>query len=282
VNDALRDLLAGVRAVLGAHFTGMYLTGSLALSDFDPRTSDIDLVVVTTGTLSDDLVGALRDLHARFDTGGSPWAGKVEAVYIPRAALRSTAPTGAQHPQVEKGRLLFMDQLESGWVFQCYILREHGVPLAGPDPRTLIDSVDPDEMRRAAAPIAVIWQALAHHDPAWLAWLRERGNQAFVVLTLCRLLYTLDTGAVASKPAAARWAQQTLGGRWAGLLARSLAGQHDPAAIPDSDLTDTVALIAYAVGRFRQWQAGHPGPDSARDPAANGEARVERPDRRLD
>src|SRR6476661_10943946 len=257
VNDALRDLLAGVRAVLGARFVGMYLTGSLALGDFDPRTSDIDFAVVTTGTLSDDLVKALRDLHARFDTGGSPWAGKVEAVYIPRAALRDAAPTGVQHPQVEKGRLLFMDQLESGWVFQCYILREHGVPLAGPDPRTLIDPVDPDEMRRAAVPIAVIWQALAFHDLAWLAWLRERGNQAFVALTLCRLLYTLDTGGVASKPAAARWAQQILGGRWAGLLARSQAGQHDTAAIQDSDLAATVALIAYTVQRFRQWEAGH-------------------------
>jgi hypothetical protein len=88
-----------------------------------------------------------------------------------------------------------------------------------------------------------------------LAWLRERGNQAFVALTLCRLLYTLDTGAVASKPAAARWAQKVLGGRWAGLLARSLAGQHASAATPDSDVADTVALIAYTVGRFRQWEA---------------------------
>jgi hypothetical protein len=255
VNDALRDLLTGVQAVLGAHFVGMYLTGSLALGDFHPRTSDSDFVVVTTGTLSDDLVGALRDLHARFDTGGSPWAGKVEAVYIPREALREAAPTGAQYPQVEKGRLLFVDQLESGWIFQCYILREHGVALDGPDPRTLIDPVDRDAMRRAATPIAVIWQALAHLDPAWLAWLRERGNQAFVALTLCRLLYTLDSGAVASKPAAARWAQKVLGGRWAGLLARSLAGQHASAATPDSDVADTVALIAYTVGRFRQWEA---------------------------
>jgi hypothetical protein len=50
-----------------------------------------------------------------------------------------------------------MDQLESGWIFQCYTLREHRVVVAGPDPRTLIDPVDPDEMRQAAAAIVGKW-----------------------------------------------------------------------------------------------------------------------------
>jgi hypothetical protein len=260
VNGALRDLLAGVRAILGTRFVGMNLTGSLALGDFDPATSDIDLVVVTDGALPADLVATLRDMHGRFAAGDSPWAGKVEAVYIPRDALRRATPDDVAYPQVEKDRGLFVDQLESGWLVQSYILREHGVTLAGPDPRTLIDALDPDAMRYAVLPIPVIWLGLAYHDPAWLAWLRERGNQAFVALTLCRLLYTLATGGVASKPGAARWAQQTLGGRWAGLLARSLAGQHDSAPIPESGLPGTVALIAYTVQQFRQWETRRPRP----------------------
>jgi hypothetical protein len=254
VNDALRDLLAGVRAALGAQFVGLYLTGSLALGDFDLATSDIDLVVVTDGALPANLIEALREMHERFAVGDSAWAGKVEAVYIPRDVLRRATPTAEGYPQVEQGRGLFVDQLESGWIVQCYILREHGVTLAGPDPRTLIDPLDSDVLRRAVLPIPVIWLGLAYHDPAWLAWLRERANQAFVALTLCRLLYTLDTGGVASKPEAARWVQQMLGGPWAGLLARSLAGQHDSAPIPDRDLTDTVALIGYTVVQFRQWE----------------------------
>jgi hypothetical protein len=62
----------------------------------------------------------------------------------------------------------------------------------GPDPRQLLDAVNSDEMRRAAAAIARSWLEQAHQDPAWLVWLRPRKHQAFVVLTLCRLLYTLD------------------------------------------------------------------------------------------
>ena len=282
MNDALRELLERVQAVLGAHFVGMYLTGSLALGDFDPHTSDIDFVVVTGGTLSDDLVGALRDLHARFDTGGSPWAGKVEAVIFPREALRPAAPDQRPDPQVEKGRILFVDQLESGWVFQCYILREHGVTLAGPEPRTLIDPLDPDEMRRAVVPIAVIWLGLAHLDPAWLAWLRERENQAFVALTLCRLLYTLDTGAVASKPAAVRWAQQAVGGRWAASWRGPWPGNTTARRYRIATSPARSPLIAYTVGRFRQWEAGHPAPGSASIALPAGEEQLGRPDPRPD
>jgi hypothetical protein len=84
-----------------------------------------------------------------------------------------------------------------------------------------------------------------------LAWLRVKSEQAFVVLTLCRFLYTLDSGTVASKPVAARWAQEALGQRWATLIERSLAGQHDKCETPDSDMDDTVALIQYTVERIQ-------------------------------
>src|SRR5205823_645404 len=156
----------------------------------------------------------------------------VEAVYISQDALRHQAPTAEPYPQVEKGKTLALDHLESGWIFQCYTLREHGVVLAGPAPRSLIDSVDSDDLRRSAARIAELWLEQARHDPSWLAWVRQRGNQAFVVLTLCRLLYTLDSGAVTSKPAAARWAEKVLDSRWSGLIQRSLAGLQDSANTP--------------------------------------------------
>jgi hypothetical protein len=253
VNAALNDFEDRIRGIMGDHFRGMYLSGSLALGDFDLRGSDIDFVVVTEAALSEDLVESLREMHARFEAGGSPWAGKVEAVYIPQDDLRRYVPSPALYPQVEKDRTFFLDHLESGWIFQCYTLREYGVVVAGPEPRTLIDAVNPDDMRGAAAPIAELWLEQARNDPSWLDWLRPRQHQAFVVLTLCRLLYTLDTGSVASKPAAARWAETALGARWVGLIRGSLEGQHDSGDATQSDLDDTVALVQYTVNRFREW-----------------------------
>jgi hypothetical protein len=256
VNAVLREFEAGIRAILGEHFRAMYLSGSLAQGEFDAQSSDIDFVVVTDAALDEGLLAGLKEMHARFDTSGSPWAGKIEAVYVPQEALRHYPPPEADYPQVEKDRPFFLDRLEPGWIYQCYILREHGIALAGPEARTLIDPVDPDEMRRAAAPIAETWLAQARNDPSWLEWLRLRGAQAFVVLTLCRLLYTLDTGAVASKPGAARWASETLGPRWADLIAGALAGQHAGGEATDSEMAETIALVQYTVERFREWAAG--------------------------
>jgi len=233
----------------------MYLSGSLAVGDFDPHTSDIDLVIVTDAPLPDELFAALREMHARFAAGGSPWAERLEAVYIPEPALRSGAPAVAKFPVLEKGRALALEPLEDAWSVQRHTLRELGRVVAGPEPRTLLDPVDPDDMRREGSAIAGEWLDQARADPSWMTWFRRRENQAFVVLTLCRLLYTLETGAVASKPAAARWAQQTLGQPWAGLIERALAGQKESVEISDGEVDESVALIRHTVDQFRQWEA---------------------------
>ena len=90
----------------------MYLSGSLALGDFDLQSSDIDFVVLTSAALPADRIAALDALHRRFDVGPSPWAGKIEAVYIPPEALQPAPP--APYPQVEKDRPLLVEPLESG------------------------------------------------------------------------------------------------------------------------------------------------------------------------
>jgi len=249
VNVVLHDFAARIRAILGNHFLGMYLYGSLALGDFDPGGSDIDFLVVTDADLPDELFMALHALHAQFHASDSPWAGRIEAAYIPQGALRHAAPTPERYPQLEKGRTLVRIPLESGWAFQAYTLREHGVAVAGPAPHTWIEPVAPGAMRAAVIAIAGEWQDRARHDPAWLVWLGEGQAQAFVVLTLCRLLYSLDTGAVASKPVAARHAQETLGTGRAGLIERALAGQRDKGKAPQADVNDTLALIDYVVER---------------------------------
>ncbi|MGZ3584862.1 MAG: aminoglycoside adenylyltransferase domain-containing protein [Ktedonobacterales bacterium] len=256
VNAVLQLLLQRIQPLLGAHFLGMYLCGSLALGDFDPDSSDIDLIVVTDAELGDEFVVRLGDMHALFAASPSPWTSRIEVVYIPRdTLLHPTRQSVAHYPQIEKGTGLFKAPLESGWLFQCSVLREHGIAIAGPDPRTLIDPISADDIRRAAAvaadAIAGEWLRQAQHDPDWLAWMKCREHHAFVVLTLCRLLYSLDAGSVASKPAAAHWAQQKHGALWITLIAEALAGQHERGDIPATVVDETIAFIQYTLERSR-------------------------------
>ena len=51
VNSVLLELLTGVQNILGPHFVGMYLYGSLANGDFD-QDSDVDFVAPAGTTIS--------------------------------------------------------------------------------------------------------------------------------------------------------------------------------------------------------------------------------------
>lgn len=247
VNAALAELRAGIAAALGAELVGLYVVGSLALGDFDLAASDIDYICVTEAAIDGARWSALAALHERFAAGSSPWANRLDAVYAPRAALNVDDTPAERYPTVEHGTGLEWAALESGWVFQRYSLREHGLVVVGPPPRTLVGVVDAAGMRAAVAAIAGRWHTQAGNDPEWLRWLAEPPNLRFVVATLCRMLFSLKTGRVASKPAALRWATAALPPRYAALGARCLAL---PAASPD-DVAAALGLIAYTTDLSR-------------------------------
>jgi len=252
VNAVLHDFLARIQVILGDRFRGMYLDGSLALGDFDPHSSDIDFVVTTDVPLSDAHFVVLRDMHARFDDSGSPWATEVEAVYIPQEILRRDAPAPVWVPRIERGATLVKEHLDSSWIVHWSILRDHGVVVMGPDLRPLIDPIAPQDLRRAMAALGELWLEAARHDRVAL---QQRGGQIYMVRTLCRMLYTLNCGAIVSKPVAARWVQQRLGLRWAALIERAVAWRKDPASQEtpsETEISDTLALVEYTLERCRQ------------------------------
>jgi hypothetical protein len=237
VNELLDTLLSGARSILGEQFIGMYLYGSLALGDFHPATSDIDFLVVTADDLADTEIEGLQTLHERLWAGGSHWARQLEGSYIPERALRRYDPADATHLHVYDGRI-FMQHHAPDWVITRYILREHGVVLAGPTPGTLIDPVTARDLRQAVAALVELWWAPLAVSPGRL---QEPHYQRYIVLTMCRVLYTLEHGTVASKPAAARWAREALGQRWRGLIDRALGVGSDS----EDPVSDTQRFIQY-------------------------------------
>ena len=197
VNAVLHVLLSSVRTILGDHVVGMYLYGSLASGDFD-QSSDVDFVVVTTDEIAGDLFSALQTMHARIAAGDSRWGTELEGSYIPQHALRCYDPAHALHPHIDRGRgeSLRMMQHDSDWIIQRHILREQGLVVTGPAPHTLIDPVLPNELRRAALETLHGWWAPMLDDPTRL---NSPGYQSYTVLTMSRMLYTLQYGTVVSK-----------------------------------------------------------------------------------
>jgi len=213
------------------------------LGDFIPHTSDVDFIVLTREDISDGQFTALQELHNLFDRSGSLWSKRIEAAYIPLAALNHLSSTTALYPQIEKGTELVRSPLEIGWAFQRHTLREHGIIVVGPSLRSMIDPVSKLEMRRTAATIIRGWQEQSQHDPSWIKWVRQKSSQALLVLTLCRIRYSLVTGSVVSSPAAGHWARAVCGPRWSLLIDYALTSSNDGQEISDADLSETLAFL---------------------------------------
>jgi hypothetical protein len=248
VNALLHVLLSDVQTILGNRFVGMYLYGSLAGGDFDSQRSDIDFVVVTADELPDEMLPALEAMHARIAASGLKWATKLEGSYIPQRALRRYDSAHAQHPWLGVDGHFGVEHLGSDWVIQRHVIREQGVVVAGPAPQTLIDPVQSNDLRRAVLGTLREWWSPMLHDPARL---HSREYQAYAVLTMCRMLYTLQHGTVVSKPVAACWAQESLGERWAALIERALAW---PRGAQPDNMNETLDFVRYALERGQQFE----------------------------
>jgi hypothetical protein len=253
-------VLSGVQSILGENFIGMYLYGSLATGRFD-RDSDVDFVVVTDEEVSESLFLKLQDMHARVAGADSWCATQLEGSYIPRHALKRYDPIRALYVHIDRGQDEHLQRMHlgndrlsrawwGGWVLLRSALREYGITLAGPDPKTLIDPVSPDDLRQAALSILNGWAADILNDPAQI---KNRGYQSYTVLTLCRILYTLHTGAVTSKPEAICWAQETLDKKWTPLIERAWLGRQNPGleAEPD-DIVTTLEFVRYTIEQSQQ------------------------------
>ncbi len=218
----IEALVDGVRDALGENLTGVYLSGSLALGGFDLETSDVDVVVVTGEAVSDAEFEALKALHERLPAVGNDFSLDYDVYYVDRETIRRFAE-GQRHVKVGTGEPFSWRQNRPNWALERWTVRERGVTVAGPDPKTLIDPVSPGDLRSAAG--AELRARLQHWTDG--SWPREElahpGAQAFEIETVCRASFTVESGEVSSKGAAVEWALASLPDRWGDLIEWSQA-----------------------------------------------------------
>lgn len=241
VNEILGILLYHVKEIIQDQFVGMYLYGSLSSGDFNPQTSDIDFLVVTEDYLPEKTIRDLENMHKQTWATSIKRAGELEGSYIPKTLIRRHDPHGLPCPTVNEGKF-FVDRRGSDWIIQRHVVRECGVIVEGPDPKTLIDFVSPDEIREAVKGILHEWWFPMLDDPSWLRD-NENGYRAFAVITMCRVLHALETGTVASKPKAMQWARSKLGERWMPLIDRAALAGHEDHEISLNETLDFIRFI---------------------------------------
>ena len=259
LNDLLDRFVRGAQTALGENFCGAYLQGSFAVGDADEY-SDVDFIVLTTDEITDDQQTALQEMHARMYELETPWAQHLEGSYIPRGRIRHVDPTRAPYFYLDNGA----SRLE--WDNHCntaivrWSLREHGLVLAGPEIKTLVDPVTAGQLRADVREAMRECRAFAHQSQERFEVPGEgrpgmsRWKQQFLIQWFCRALHTLESGVVTSKKESGEWALDALGPQWSGLVQQALDDRPEPwqrvhQAADAERIAHTLAFVDYALDR---------------------------------
>ncbi len=246
--NALVDLiLAGIQQIVGPKLVGLSIFGSLAAGDFDPGTSDVDLLAALTADLDDAEFDGLLRMQTDVVLNQPQWDNRIEIIYVAVAKLRRLAP---HHTiaRISPGEPFHITEAGPHRMLDLSVLRHQGITLAGPPPATLIDPISRADLVRALDDVMRDWrQWITETDLS-----HQRSDQAYMILTMCRALYTFRHGESASKRRAATWAMQTFP-EWSTLIRDALiwrqAADNDHGD-GDATLPRTLQFVHFAMDTF--------------------------------
>jgi hypothetical protein len=215
IHNVLDFLTQGILRIIGDNLLGVYLTGSLSYGDFNPDNSDIDLVAIVNDPLSPEQMEALKHMHLYVGETHEKWAKRIECSYVPRDMLHNILPPKKPRPYFGEG--IFYPEAPYGneWIINQYLLYKHGIPLNGPAFKTLVQPIDIEDVRKACIrDLFEEWEPKMN-EPEWL---KNSHYQSYVVLNLCRILYTVICHATATKKVSAAWVKLEFGPHWNHLI----------------------------------------------------------------
>jgi len=224
LNDVLQELISSLKAILEEEFLGAYLQGSFALGDYD-RHSDVDFVIVTESELTDNHVLPLQVMHAHIFKLDSSWTQHLDGSYFPKGALRNPPEPGKKLWYLDNGSSELVKSTHCNTLVVRWVVREHGVTLAGPSPKTLVDPVPVDKLHEEILEVISEWGEEILRNPERF---NNRFYQSFIVLSYCRMLHDLQTGSIGSKRTGAEWAKTHLDPSWRGLIDRTWDARPNP------------------------------------------------------
>jgi predicted nucleotidyltransferase len=246
LNKVLRNLIDSVQAVLSTNFVGAYLQGSFAVGDFDLH-SDVDFIIVIEEELTPEEVYGLQAVHEHIYGLDIPWAQHLEGSYFPKQVLWDYARQGELLWYLDHGSRSLIQSAHCNTVLVRWVVREHGVTLAGPAPALLVDPIPVEALRAHIKATIHDWgqEILANPDDY-----NNRFYQGFIVLNYCRMLHDLHRGLPGSKLAGAEWAKANLDPCWKGLIDRAWNGRPNPTIsvrqqADPKDFQETLKFVHY-------------------------------------
>lgn len=243
INELLQQFLLRTQSILTNEFLGMYIGGSLTGDFFNRETSDIDCYIVTYNVLSRNVLSRIEAMHAQLDSSKLDYAKKIEASYIPQNDLLVFNPN-ATRPYFNEGRY-YRGQYGNNYLIELFLLREKGIALAGPDIKSLIKEISIQTLKSAIQKNLYEYWEINISD---LIRYERSDYQVFAILTMCRSLYSLETGRITSKIEAAQWAIKQLDSNWKNLIELAIAWEPSQKI---NKVEETQNFVRYVLNKSR-------------------------------
>jgi predicted nucleotidyltransferase len=244
INEVLQALVQGFVDVFADNLVGVYLFGSLSYGDFNPESSDIDLMVIVHRPVSQYELALIEQLQRQVGTKYEKWADRIEISYTPREMLQNVLPPEQPRPYFGEG--VFYPEAHYGneWIINLYLLYQHGITLLGPEFKTLVDPIAIVEVQKACIrDLFKEWEPKLT-DPDWL---NNSHYQSYLVLNLCRILYTVMRGSTGSKKVSAQWVKGEYG-EWHELIETAENWHY---GIEMNRQEDTLAFLRFVIEQVK-------------------------------
>ena len=255
LQEILSTFVGEISAVLRENLVGIYLIGSLASGDFDSD-SDVDFLVVTHTELTEADMKLLQDIQIKIHAIDCYPAKHLEGSYISIGDLNDWSTVGKKKLYYfDNGSTTYEQSTHDNQWHVRWILRERGIPLVGPKPKTLVGSIPRNELsNEIKTAMLEVKRFFEEEIDRPLSFFNSRFGQSFTVLTYCRMLHTLHTGTVQSKKAGAQWAKGFVDPQWVKLIDQAWKdregvrfGVKIGQRVESACLYETLEFIKYAI-----------------------------------
>jgi len=200
VQGIIEQLEVLVKDLFSDKLRGIYIHGSIATGHFNVDSSDIDFFVLLENRPSDADFMEIQRIHKKITERDPYWGVRLEGSYIGLEMLKSKEPPEIKRPYVNGGTAQWAIYGQE-WIFEKSVLRELGITIVGESLSDLIQLVTKEEIRCASRRALMEW---------WLQVLEEETKLdeeylVYGVLSMCRVIYSIQTGETKSKKECALW-----------------------------------------------------------------------------
>lgn len=191
---------------------GVYIYGSLVTGCFNKTSSDIDFMTVIRRNMDEDDLKRIQSIHKKLSSTNR-YGNMLEGEYVNYGDIKGEMPC-KQYPYFAFGKFRGFVNLKN---FAWFQLRERGITYYGADFKSIAGSTNWNKIRNELLDrINTYWPNMTNWKLILDRWL------ALVVLSVCRIYFSLENMSTTSKVEGGEYALLKLSEKWHPLISEAL------------------------------------------------------------